>query len=67
MTGSDACVLAAFANEQAAQQALSRLPRGMTGFVARALDRHPLGRLPKAMSAFKNFGRDSFPWGVAKW
>ena len=26
-----------------------------------------LGRLPKAMSAFKNFGRDSFPWGVAKW
>ena len=42
MTGSGACVLAAFANEQAAQQALSRLPRGMTGFVARALDRHPL-------------------------
>jgi 4-diphosphocytidyl-2-C-methyl-D-erythritol kinase len=42
MTGSGACVLAAFANEQAAQQALSRLPRGMTGFAARALDRHPL-------------------------
>ena len=42
MTGSGACVLAAFANEQAAQQALSRLPCGMTGFVARALDRHPL-------------------------
>jgi 4-diphosphocytidyl-2-C-methyl-D-erythritol kinase len=42
MTGSGACVLAAFANELAAQQALSRLPRGMTGFVARALDRHPL-------------------------
>jgi 4-diphosphocytidyl-2-C-methyl-D-erythritol kinase len=42
MTGSGACVLAAFANEQAAQQVLSRLPRGMTGFVARALDRHPL-------------------------
>jgi 4-diphosphocytidyl-2-C-methyl-D-erythritol kinase len=42
MTGSGACVATAFANEQAAQQALSRLPRGMTGFVARALDRHPL-------------------------
>jgi len=42
MTGSGACVLAAFANERAAQQALSRLHRGMTGFVARALDRHPL-------------------------
>jgi 4-diphosphocytidyl-2-C-methyl-D-erythritol kinase len=42
MTGSGACVTAAFANELAAQQALSRLPRGMTGFVARALDRHPL-------------------------
>ena len=42
MTGSGACVLAAFASEQAAQRVLSRLPRGMTGFVARALDRHPL-------------------------
>jgi len=42
MTGSGACVTATFANELAAQQALSRLPQGMTGFVARALDRHPL-------------------------
>jgi 4-diphosphocytidyl-2-C-methyl-D-erythritol kinase len=42
MTGSGACVAAAFANEQAAQNAFSRLPRGLTGFVARALDRHPL-------------------------
>jgi 4-diphosphocytidyl-2-C-methyl-D-erythritol kinase len=42
MTGSGACVMATFASELAAQQALSRLPRGTTGFVARALDRHPL-------------------------
>jgi 4-diphosphocytidyl-2-C-methyl-D-erythritol kinase len=42
MTGSGACVCAAFGNEQAAQDALSRLPRGLTGFVARVLDRHPL-------------------------
>jgi 4-diphosphocytidyl-2-C-methyl-D-erythritol kinase len=42
MTGSGACVLAAFDNEEAAQQAHSRLPRGLTGFIARALDRHPL-------------------------
>ncbi len=42
MTGSGACVLAAFDNEKAAQHALSRLPRELTGFVARALDRHPL-------------------------
>jgi 4-diphosphocytidyl-2-C-methyl-D-erythritol kinase len=42
MTGSGACVAAAFGNEQAAQNSLSRLPRGLTGFVARALDRHPL-------------------------
>ena len=56
MTGSGACVFAAFASEYAAQQALSRVPRvtegtgesaggnaGETaGFVARALNRHPL-------------------------
>jgi 4-diphosphocytidyl-2-C-methyl-D-erythritol kinase len=42
MTGSGACVWAAFGNEEAAQYALSRLPRGLTGFVARTLDRHPL-------------------------
>ena len=42
MTGSGACVAAAFDNEQAAQNSLSQLPRGWTCFVARALDRHPL-------------------------
>jgi 4-diphosphocytidyl-2-C-methyl-D-erythritol kinase len=42
MTGSGACVFAAFAAEGAAQQALSRMPDGITGFVARSLARHPL-------------------------
>ncbi len=52
MSGSGARVIAAFASEVAAQQALSRMPRttgsagGNTGetarFVARALNRHPL-------------------------
>ena len=42
MTGSVACVFAAFAAESAAQQALSGMPRGITGFVARSLSRHPL-------------------------
>ena len=42
MTGSGACVFAAFATEDAAQRALSRMPRGITGFVARSLARHPL-------------------------
>ena len=44
MTGSGACVFAAFAAEDAAQQALSRMPDGVTGFVARSLARHPLWR-----------------------
>ena len=44
MTGSGACVFAAFAAENAAQRALSRMPDGITGFVARSLDRHPLWR-----------------------
>jgi 4-diphosphocytidyl-2-C-methyl-D-erythritol kinase len=42
MTGSGACVYAAFAAEDAARRALSRMPRGITGFVARSLARHPL-------------------------
>ena len=42
MTGSGACVFAAFAAEDAAQRALSRMPEGITGFVARSLARHPL-------------------------
>jgi 4-diphosphocytidyl-2-C-methyl-D-erythritol kinase len=44
MTGSGACVFAAFAAEGAARQALSRMPEGITGFVARSLARHPLWR-----------------------
>jgi 4-diphosphocytidyl-2-C-methyl-D-erythritol kinase len=44
MTGSGACVFAAFAAEDAAQQALSWMPEGITGFVARSLARHPLWR-----------------------
>jgi 4-diphosphocytidyl-2-C-methyl-D-erythritol kinase len=42
MTGSGACVFCAFGNEEAARRALSELPAGMKGFVARGLDRHPL-------------------------
>jgi len=42
MTGSGACVFAAFATEGAAQRALSRMPGGITGFVARSITRHPL-------------------------
>ncbi len=44
MTGSGACVFAAFAAEDAALRALSRMPDGITGFVARSLARHPLWR-----------------------
>jgi len=42
MTGSGACVFCAFENEEQARRALSELPAGMHGFVARGLDRHPL-------------------------
>ncbi len=42
MTGSGACVFAAFDNEQAAKRVLRDLPDGMQGFVAQGLDRHPL-------------------------
>jgi 4-diphosphocytidyl-2-C-methyl-D-erythritol kinase len=45
MSGSGACVFAAFSAEETALQALARLGRtGHTGFVARALNHHPLQR-----------------------
>jgi 4-diphosphocytidyl-2-C-methyl-D-erythritol kinase len=42
MTGSGACVFAEFADEAGARAVLAGLPRGMEGFVAKGLDRHPL-------------------------
>jgi 4-diphosphocytidyl-2-C-methyl-D-erythritol kinase len=42
MTGSGACVFAAFDSQSAAQDVFGRRPQGMQGFVARGLDRHPL-------------------------
>jgi 4-diphosphocytidyl-2-C-methyl-D-erythritol kinase len=42
MTGSGACVFAAFESQAAALDVFRRLPQGMQGFVARGLDRHPL-------------------------
>lgn len=42
MTGSGACVFAAFESETAAQQVFAQRPRDMQGFVARGLEHHPL-------------------------
>lgn len=42
MTGTGACVFAEFAAERVARDVLEALPEGMTGFVARGLDVHPL-------------------------
>lgn len=42
MSGSGACCFVEFAEESAARAALAALPADMRGFVAGALDRHPL-------------------------
>jgi 4-diphosphocytidyl-2-C-methyl-D-erythritol kinase len=42
MTGSGACLFAEFATQAEAVAIHSQLPAGMSGFVARGLDRHPL-------------------------
>ena len=42
LTGTGACVFAAFDSEQAAQQLLASLPVGLEGFVARGMNRSPL-------------------------
>lgn len=42
MTGSGACVFAAFAGEEAARAVLAQMPPGMRGVVAQGLQRHPM-------------------------
>ncbi|AOY01215.1 4-(cytidine 5'-diphospho)-2-C-methyl-D-erythritol kinase [Jeongeupia sp. USM3] len=42
MTGSGSCVFAHFASQAGANEVISQLPRDMTGWVAKAADRHPL-------------------------
>ncbi len=42
MTGSGACVYAAFADRARAEQVFAARPAGMDGFVAEGLDEHPL-------------------------
>lgn len=45
MTGSGACVFAAFATREAAEAVVSRLPPGMRGWAAAGLSAHPLAGL----------------------
>jgi len=47
VTGSGACVFAAFPDESAARAVWARAPAGMQGFVARGLARHPLRDLAR--------------------
>ena len=42
VTGSGACVFAAFATESAAREVWAQAPAGMQGFIAQGLVRHPL-------------------------
>ena len=42
MTGSGACVFAEFANRDAAEDVLRKMPAGMRGWAAAGLARHPL-------------------------
>lgn len=42
MTGSGACVFAAFDSQAQAQKVLANLPEDMRGFTARGVDRHPM-------------------------
>jgi len=47
VTGSGACVFAAFETESAAREVRARAPAGMQGFVAQGLARHPLHDLAR--------------------
>jgi len=45
VTGTGACVFAAFPTERAARQVWEQAPRGMQGFITQGLARHPLRQL----------------------
>jgi 4-diphosphocytidyl-2-C-methyl-D-erythritol kinase len=45
MTGSGACVFAAFPTDSAAEAALARMPASLNGWIAEGLNRHPLATL----------------------
>lgn len=47
MTGSGACVFAAFADAAAGQRALAALPKTMRGWLARGLSEHPLAGIER--------------------
>ncbi|MGW8183087.1 MAG: 4-(cytidine 5'-diphospho)-2-C-methyl-D-erythritol kinase, partial [Burkholderiales bacterium] len=47
VTGSGACVFAAFESERAAREVRARAPAGVQGFVAEGLARHPLHDLAR--------------------
>jgi 4-diphosphocytidyl-2-C-methyl-D-erythritol kinase len=47
VTGSGACVFAAFPTEMAARRVWKQAPKGMRGFIARGLTRHPLRALAR--------------------
>jgi 4-diphosphocytidyl-2-C-methyl-D-erythritol kinase len=47
VTGSGACVFAAFPTEKAARGVWKQAPRGMRGFIARGLAQHPLRALAR--------------------
>lgn len=47
VTGAGACVFAAFATEEAARRVWERAPKGMQGFIAQGLERHPLRALAR--------------------
>lgn len=45
MTGSGACVFAAFADRREAEVVLARLPAEMSGWIADGLDEHPIAKI----------------------
>ncbi len=54
LTGTGACVFAAFADESAAERVLAQMPQGWNGFVARGYNRSPLHTHRARQSAITN-------------
>jgi 4-diphosphocytidyl-2-C-methyl-D-erythritol kinase len=64
MSGSGACVFAGFSSEDEARRVYAQRPPGMSGFVAKGLDRHPLYELAEETVAGRGSGPEVIPEGL---
>lgn len=67
LTGTGACVFAAFPDADQARRVLAQLPPNWAGFVARGCNRSPLHERLAQIESASAESASEFSWAVAKW